>query len=70
MRTRPCPPPGLIYIADTASGLGIASRLGITPGTFRKWRITGRGPESFKIGGRVVAHERAVAEYIAQRERG
>lgn len=68
MRTRPSPPAGLIYIADTPSGPGIASRLGITPGTFRKWRMTGRGPASFKIGGRVVAREDAVAEYITAQE--
>ncbi|MGW1813321.1 helix-turn-helix transcriptional regulator [Streptomyces sp. NPDC002125] len=59
----------MIYIADTASGPGIASRLGITPGTLRKWRMKGHGPATFKIGGRVVAHEHAVAEYIAMLER-
>ncbi|MFE3400746.1 helix-turn-helix transcriptional regulator [Streptomyces anulatus] len=69
MRTRPSPPPGLIYIGDTASGPGIASRLGITPGTVRKWRMKGRGPQTFKVGGRVVAREHAVAEYIAAQER-
>lgn len=69
MRTRPSPPDGLIYIADTASGPGIASRLGITPGTFRKWRVEGRGPASFKLAGRVVARVDVVAEYVAEQER-
>ncbi|MFC9247791.1 helix-turn-helix transcriptional regulator [Streptomyces sp. NPDC057136] len=68
MRTRTSPPPGLIYIADTPSGPGIASRLGILPATFRKWRVAGRGPACFKIGGRVVAREDAVAEYITAQE--
>ncbi|MFJ9889844.1 helix-turn-helix transcriptional regulator [Streptomyces sp. NPDC091287] len=69
MRTRPSPPPGLIYIGDSASGPGIASRLGITPGTVRKWRSAGRGPQTFKVGGRVVAREHVVTEYIAALER-
>jgi hypothetical protein len=31
--------------------------------------MKGCGPATFKIGGRVVAHEHAVAEYIAGQER-
>ncbi|MEU2724007.1 helix-turn-helix transcriptional regulator [Streptomyces smyrnaeus] len=73
MKTTP-PPPGFVYAEDIRdeSGeliLGIASRLGITPGTYRKWRMAGKGPESFKLGRRVVARIDAVDAYIAEQER-
>lgn len=62
------PPPGLIYIKDTDAGPGIASRLGISPSTYRKWRMKKRGPSSFVLGGRVVARVEAVAEYLEELE--
>lgn len=65
---RSSPPPGLIYIRDTAAGPGIATRLGVTPGTIRKWRCAGRGPDTFRIGGRVVAHIAVVEAYAAHGE--
>ncbi|MER8042737.1 hypothetical protein [Streptomyces sp. NPDC094032] len=68
-RTRPCPPHGLIYIEDTAAGPGIASRLGIAPGTVRRWRSLGRGPATFRIGKRVVARISVIDNYLVERER-
>lgn len=70
MRTRPSPPAGLIYIADSPSGPGIASRLGITPGTVRKWRMKQRGPSTFMLAGRVAARIEAVDEYLRALEQG
>lgn len=73
MKTTP-PPPGLVYAEDTrdesgARILGIASRLGITYGTYRKWRMAGKGPDTFYLGKRVVARIEAVEAYIAEQER-
>ncbi|MET9952360.1 helix-turn-helix domain-containing protein [Streptomyces sp. NPDC006339] len=66
---RSSPPPGLIYIEDTAAGPGIATRLGIAPGTVRRWRSLGQGPATFRIGKKVVARISAVEDFLAQRER-
>lgn len=63
------PPPGMIWIGDTPAGPGIASRLGIRPGTYRKWRMRGIGPRTFQMGRRVVARIQTVEEWIAQQER-
>lgn len=63
------PPPGLLYIEDTPAGPGIASRLGITPGTYRKWRMAGKGPEAFRLAKMVVARIEAVDAYVAEQER-
>ncbi|MCD9194258.1 helix-turn-helix transcriptional regulator [Streptomyces albireticuli] len=62
------PPEGLLYIQDTKAGPGIATRLGITPATYRKWRMRKEGPESFRLGKRVVARVEAIDEYIAKQE--
>lgn len=63
------PPPGLLYIEDSPDGTpGIARRLGITPGTYRKWRMAGKGPEAFVLSKKVVARVEAVDAYIAERE--
>lgn len=66
---RSSPPTGLIYIRDTEAGPGIASRLGVTPETVRRWRSKGRGPATFRIGGRVVAHIHVIEQYAAEGER-
>jgi len=73
VKTTP-PPPGLIFVEDSKdeSGeriLGIASRLGITYSTYRKWRMAGKGPDTFFLGKRIVAREEAVEAYIAEQER-
>lgn len=60
------PPPGLLYIEDSPDGTpGIATRCGIKYGTYRKWRMAGKGPQTFILGGRVVARVEAVDAYIA-----
>ena len=68
------PPPGLIFIDDFTGDdgtvtPGIASRLGISSSTYRKWRMAGKGPESFLLGKKVVAREDAVATYLAGLEK-
>lgn len=66
------PPPGIAYIEDVTDGdkvivLGIASRLGITPGTYRKWRMAGKGPDrTFLIGKRVAAFITDIDAYLAE----
>jgi len=65
----PTPPPGLIWIEDTDAGPGIATRLGVKPGTIRRWRCTGRGPAMFRLHGRVTARVDAVDRYLAEAER-
>lgn len=65
---RSSPPPGLIYIGDTPAGPGIATLLGVTPTTIRKWRCQGRGPRTWRIGGRVVADIAAVKRYARRGE--
>lgn len=62
------PPPGLVYIRDTSAGPGIASRLGITSSTYRKWRMRGEGPETFRIGRRIVARIGAIDAWIDEQE--
>ncbi|MDQ1730506.1 MAG: hypothetical protein QOK10_665 [Pseudonocardiales bacterium] len=47
----------------------VAEILRVTPETLRYWRMTGMdGPESFKIGRRVVYYTSSVAEYVAKQE--
>ncbi|MBB1252877.1 hypothetical protein H3146_05785 [Streptomyces sp. OF3] len=73
MPKRPAPPEGYIYIDDveteTGTILGIASRLGIAPSTYRKWRMAGIGPRTFRNGKRVLASVDAVDEYLAEQAR-
>ncbi|MFF9559234.1 helix-turn-helix transcriptional regulator [Streptomyces albus] len=73
MKTTP-PPPGLVYAKDSEGKdgeriLGIASRLGISYSTYLKWRMTGKGPATFKLGKNIAAREEAVEAYIAEQER-
>ncbi|WP_030878800.1 helix-turn-helix transcriptional regulator [Streptomyces sp. NRRL S-1868] len=68
------PPPGLLFIEDSTDTTGqplpgIASRLGIKPSTYRKWRMAGKGPDTFVLGKRVVARIEAIDAYIADLER-
>jgi hypothetical protein len=69
MPTRTPPPPGCLYIHDTDAGPGIASYLGITVSTYRKWRMAGYGPPTFKPGKQVMARIEAVEEWLAEQER-
>lgn len=44
----------------------VALKLRVPEGTLRWWRFTGEGgPESFKIGRRVVYHTSVVERYIS-----
>ncbi|KIZ16905.1 hypothetical protein [Streptomyces natalensis] len=62
------PPDGFVFIDDSPNGPGIASRLGITPGTYRKWRMAGKGPETFFLGKHVCARIESVDAYIRDLE--
>lgn len=42
-----------------------ARKLGVEPSTLRKWRVLRKGPASFKVAGRVVYKETAIAEYLS-----
>ncbi|MEV8403560.1 hypothetical protein [Streptomyces niveus] len=67
------PPPGIAFIDDYehddgTTTLGIASRLGITPGTYRKWRMAGKGPQTFDLGKRVAARIETVDAWVRSLE--
>lgn len=67
------PPPGIVWIEDYRSddGVvipGIASRLGISPSTYRKWRMRDEGPDSFLIGKKVAARITAIEAWLHQLE--
>lgn len=64
------PPPGFVFIEDYVDDEGtvtpgIATRLGITVSTYRKWRMAGKGPASFRHGKRVMARESVVEAWLA-----
>jgi transposase-like protein len=64
------PPPGIVWIEDYRSDdgsvviPGIASRLGISPSTYRKWRMRDEGPDSFLIGKKVAARITAIEAWL------
>ncbi len=65
------PPPGFCFAQDSTDDdgnvvPGIASRLGITYSTYRKWRMAGTGPITDRLGKRVVARIEAVDAYLAR----
>ncbi|MER5461600.1 hypothetical protein ABT010_13120 [Streptomyces sp. NPDC002668] len=65
------PPDGIVWIEDYTSEdgsvhiPGIATRLGISHSTYRKWRMRNEGPASFYIGKKVAARIADVAAYLA-----
>lgn len=69
------PPPGIVFSEDTKDengnviDLGIASRLGITPGTYRHWRVAGKGPLTFILGKRVAARIEDVDAWVTEQYR-
>ncbi|MGW0821777.1 helix-turn-helix domain-containing protein [Streptomyces sp. NPDC002845] len=65
MPSRPSPPLGLIYVHDTDDGPGIATRLGVRPGTIRTWRNQGRGPRTWRLNGRIVSSIADIEKYLA-----
>lgn len=63
------PPPGFCFAQDSTDDEGnvipgIATRLGITYSTYRKWRMAGKGPATLRIGKRTVARIAAVSDYL------
>jgi len=62
------PPDGFAFIKDSPKGPGIASRLGISAETYRKWRMAGKGPETFILGNNVCARIETVDAYLRELE--
>jgi len=67
------PPPGFCFAQDSTDDdgnvvAGIATRLGITYGTYRKWRMAGKGPATLTLGKRTAARITAVEDYLTQLE--
>lgn len=70
-RYRQKPPPGFVFLddftgADGTVTQGVASRIGISVSTYRKWRMAGKGPTTFRHGGRLMAREDDVDAYLAE----
>ncbi|MGW7283926.1 hypothetical protein ACWGH4_00245 [Streptomyces sp. NPDC054847] len=65
------PPAGIVWIKDYRSRdgsvviPGIATRLGISPSTYRKWRMRDQGPVAFIIGKKVAARIDAIESFLA-----
>lgn len=65
------PPPGIVWIEDYKSEdgsvhiPGIATRLGISHSTYRKWRMRKQGPTTFPIGKKIAARIQDVEAYLA-----
>ena len=68
------PPPGFVWIEDyrTDDGTvhipGIASRLGISPSTYRKWRMRDEGPDTVRIGKKIAARVTAIEDWLRSLE--
>jgi hypothetical protein len=59
------PPPGFVFIEDYVDDdgnvtPGVATRLGISVSTYKKWRLAKKGPQTFRHGKRVMARETVV----------
>lgn len=70
----PAPPEGYVWAqdyrgADGRTVPGIASRLGITYHTYRKWRMRNETPPTVLFGKRLAARIEWVDEFIARREK-
>lgn len=64
------PPPGFLFIDDYTDPTGtvtpgIATRLGISVSTYRKWLMAKKGPATFRHGSRLMAREDVVDAYRA-----
>lgn len=65
------PPDGTVWIEDYRDDdgnvitPGIATRLGITVSTYKKWRMRNQGPVTFFIGKKAAARIEDVEDYIA-----
>lgn len=70
----PAPPEGYVWAQDhrAADGRivpGIASRLGITYHTYRKWRMRGETPPAVLIGKRLASRIEWIDQFNAKREK-
>ena len=71
----PAPPDGFVWAQDYRDEdgrvvlPGIASRLGITYHTYRKWRMRGETPPTVLIGKRVAARIEWIEQFNAKREK-
>ncbi|MGW2594840.1 helix-turn-helix transcriptional regulator [Streptomyces sp. NPDC001515] len=69
------PPSGFVWIEDYRTGdgsvhiPGIASRLGISPSTYRKWRMRDEGPDTVRIGKKIAARITAIEDWLRSLER-
>jgi len=65
------PPAGIVWARDYRSDdgqvfiPGIATRLGISYETYRKWRMRDQGPVTFPLGQRVAARIEDIDAYLA-----
>lgn len=68
------PPTGFAWIEDYRSEdgsieiPGIATRLGISPSTYKKWRMRDQGPPAVVIGKKVAARIEAIEQYLTDLE--
>lgn len=73
LRIQP-PPAGFVWIEDyrQEDGTvlpGIATRLGISPSTYRKWCMRSEGPPIVRIGGKkIAARIEAIEKYLTSLE--
>lgn len=72
LRIQP-PPAGFVWIEDyrREDGTvlpGIAARLGISPSTYRKWRMRDEGPPTVVLGKKVAARIEAIEQYLVDLE--
>jgi hypothetical protein len=68
----PPPPEGFVWAQDYEDDdgrivRGIASRLGITYSTYRKWRMRGEGPPTVLIGKKLAARTDWIDRYNGRR---
>jgi 3-methyladenine DNA glycosylase Mpg len=65
------PPNGFVWAQDYCSEdgsvviPGIATRLGISHSTYRKWRMRDQGPATVIVGKKVAARIEAIEAYLA-----
>lgn len=68
-RHRQKPPPGFCFAQDSVDAEGnvvpgIATRLGISYHTYRKWRMAGKGPQTVRIGKCVATRIATVEDFL------
>jgi hypothetical protein len=69
------PPEGFIFATDFEDEetgtviVGIASRLGLNPHTYKKWRMAGIGPHYRKHGKRIIARPEWIDAWMSEQDR-